>query len=42
MDTAKNSQDHTTLQRKFTKLINAKFLFRCALFTDTLAEAKHF
>ena len=25
-----------------TKLINAKFLLRCVLFTDVLAEAKHF
>ena len=42
IDTAKKSQDHATLQGKFRKLINAKFLFRCALFTDLLAEAKHF
>ena len=42
IDTAKKSQDCTTLQGKFTKLINAKFLLRCALFTDVLAEAKHF
>ena len=42
INTAKKSQDHTTLQEKFTKLINAKFLLRCALFTDVLAEAKHF
>ena len=42
IDTAKKSQGHTTLQGKFTKLINAKFLLRCALFTDVLAEAKHF
>ena len=42
INTAKKSQDHTTLQGKFTKLINAKFLLRCALFTDVLAEAKHF
>ena len=42
IDTAKNSQDRATLQGKFTKLINAKFLLRCALFTDVLAEAKHF
>ena len=42
IDTAKKSQDCTTLQGKFTKLINAKFLLRRALFTDVLAEAKHF
>ena len=42
IDTAKKSQDHTTLQEKFMKLINAKFLLLCALFTDILAEAKHF
>ena len=42
IDTAKKSQGHTTLQGKFTKLINAKFLLRCALFTNVLAEAKHF
>ena len=42
IDTAKKSQDRATLQGKFTKLINAKFLLRCALFTDVLAEAKHF
>ena len=42
IDTAKKSQGHTTLQGKFTKLINAKFLLRCALLTDVLAEAKHF
>ena len=42
IDTAKNSKDRATLQGKFTKLINAKFLLRCALFTDVLAEAKHF
>ena len=42
INTAKKSQDHTTLQRKFTKLIKAKFLLRCASFTDVLAEAKHF
>ena len=42
IDTAKKSQNRTTLQGKFTKLINAKFLLRCALFTDVLAEAKHF
>ena len=42
IDTAKKSQDRTTLQGKFTKLINAKFLLRCALFTDVLAEVKHF
>ena len=42
IDTAKKSQDRATLQEKFTKLINAKFLLRCALFTNVLAEAKHF
>ena len=42
IDTAKKSQDRTALQGKFTKLINAKFLLRCALFTDVLAEVKHF
>ena len=42
IDTARKSQDHTTLQGKFTLLINAKFLLRCALFTDVLGEAKHF
>ena len=42
INAAKKSQDHTTLQRKFTKLFNAKFLLGCALFTDVLAEAKHF
>ena len=42
VDIAKKSQDRTTLQGEFTKLINAKFLLRCALFTDVLAEAKHF
>ena len=42
INTAKKSQDRTTLQGKFTKLINARFLLRCALFTDVLAEAKHF
>ena len=42
IDTAKKSQDRVTLQGKFTKLINTKSLLRCALFTDVLAEAKHF
>ena len=42
IDTAKKSQDRATLQEKFTKLINAKFLLRCALFTNVLAEAKRF
>ena len=42
IDTAKKSQDRTTLQGKFTKLINVNFLLRCGLFTDVLAEAKHF
>ena len=42
IDTAKKSQDCARLQEKFTKLINAKSLLRCALFTDVLAEAKHF
>ena len=45
IDTAKKSketQDHTTLHGKFRKLINAKFLLRCALFADLLAETKHF
>ena len=42
IDTAKKSQDRETLQGKFTKLINATFLLGCALFTDVLAEAKHF
>ena len=42
IDTAKKSRDCTTLQGKFTKLIHAKFLLRCALFTDVLSEAKHF
>ena len=42
IDTANKSQDRTTLQGKFTKLINAKYLLRCALLTDVLAEAKHF
>ena len=42
IDTAKKSQDRATLQGKFTKLINANFLLRCGLFTDVLAEAKHF
>ena len=42
IDTAKKSQDRARLQGKFTKLINAKSLLRCALFTDVLAEAKHF
>ena len=40
--TAKKSQDCATLQGKFTKLINAKFLLQCVFFTDVLAEAKHF
>ena len=40
IDTAKKSQ--ATLQGKFTKLVNAKFLLQCVLFTDILAEAKHF
>ena len=40
IDTARKSQDHTTLQGNFMKLIKAKFLLRCALFTDVLAEAK--
>ena len=39
---SKETQDRTTLQGKFTKLINAKFLLWCALFTDVLAEAKHY
>ena len=42
INTAKKSQDRITLQGKFTKLINAEFLLRCALFTDVLAEVKHF
>ena len=42
IDTEKKYQDRTTLEGKFTKLINAKFLLQCALFTDVLAEAKHF
>ena len=42
IDTVKKSQDRATLQGKLTKLINAKFLLRCVLFTDVLAEAKHF
>ena len=42
IDTAKKSQDHATLQAKFMKLINAKFLLQCALFTYILAETKHF
>ena len=42
IDTAKKSQDRATLQEKFTKLINAKFLLRCALVTNVLAEAKRF
>ena len=42
INTAKKSQDRATLQAKFTKLINAKFLLQCALFTDILAETKHF
>ena len=42
INTAKKSQDRTTLQGTFTKLINTKFLLRCALFTDVLGEAKHF
>ena len=42
INTAKKFQDCTTLQGKFTKLINAKFLLWCALFTDVLAEAKHY
>ena len=42
INTARNSQDRTTLKGKFKKLINAKFLLQCALFTDVLAETKHF
>ena len=42
INTAKKSLDRTTLQGKFMKLINAKFLLLCAIFTDVLAEAKHF
>ena len=42
INTAKKFQDRITLQGKFTKLINAEFLLRCALFTDVLAEVKHF
>ena len=42
IDTAKKSQSRATLQRKFMKSISAQFLLRCALFTDILAEAKHF
>ena len=42
INTAKKSQDSTTSKGKFTKLINANFLLRCALFTDVLAETKHF
>ena len=38
---SKEIPNRTTLQGKFTKLINAKFLLRCALFTDVLAEVKH-
>ena len=38
IDTARNSQDRTTLKGKFKKLINAKFLLQCALFTDVLAQ----
>ena len=40
INTAKKSQDHTALQEKFTKSINAKFLLKCTLFTDVLAEAR--
>ena len=42
INTVKKSQDCATLQGKFTKLINAKFLLQCVFFTDVLAEAKHF
>ena len=42
INTAKKSQDCATLQGKFMKLINAKFLLQCVFFTDVLAEAKHF
>ena len=38
IDTARNSQDRTTLKGKFKKLINAKFLLQCALFTDIVAQ----
>ena len=41
IDTAKKSQDHT-LQEEFTQSINAKFLLKCTLFTDVLAEARFY
>ena len=40
--TTSNAKDRSTLEGKFTKLIDAKVLLRSAMFTDVLAEAKHF
>ena len=42
ISTTTNSKDRSTLEGKFDKLVDAKVLLRCALFTDILAEAKKF
>ena len=40
--TTNNSKEKATLEGKFNKLIDAKVLLYCALFTDILAEANKF
>lgn len=40
--TTSNSQDHSTLQGKFTKLIGAKVLQHYTLFINVPWDAKHF
>ena len=37
-----NAKARATLEGKYAKLVDAKFLLRCALFVDVLAEAKNF
>ena len=42
ISTTNNSKENATLEGKFNRLVEAKVLLRCALFTDILAEAKKF
>ena len=42
ISTTSNSKENATLEGKFNRLVEAKVLLCCALFTDILAEAKKF
>lgn len=42
ISTTTNAKARATLEGKYAKLVDAKFVLHCALFVDVLAEAKNF